>query len=107
MLKCLSIQMQPDLDDSHSEQEVIDRVKTLGRFPEVDLIEEDQRFVNLNFFTEELPVLWRELQQGLLQDDELGAWVKKVSIIVCEGDKSWDDYLLLSHPDASEKLDSL
>jgi hypothetical protein len=99
--------MQPDLDASYSEDDVIKRVKSLGRFPEVDVVEDDGRFVNLNFFTEELPVLWQELQQGLLADGSLGSWVKQVAIIVCEGEKSWDDYLLLSHPDTSEKLDQL
>lgn len=63
--------------------------------------------LTLNFFSEEVPVLWEKLQQGLLSSDGLGEWLRKVSIIACEGEQSWDDYLLLSHPDPAEKLDFL
>jgi len=107
MLKCLSIQLQPSLDSSHNEEEVIVNVRALGCFPEVDVIEEDERYVNLNFFSEEMPAVWQRLQAGLLNDGSLGAWVRKVAVIVCEGEQSWDDYLLLSHPDSQEKLDTL
>lgn len=107
MLKCLSIQLQPELDDSHSEVEVIASVKALGCFPEVDVIDEGERYVNLNFFSEQMPAVWQKLQSGLLNDGSLGSWVRKVAVIVCEGEQGWDDYLLLSHPDPDEKLDSL
>lgn len=50
MLKCLSIQIQPSIDSSHNEAEVIERAKSLGCFPEVDVIEEADRFVDFEFF---------------------------------------------------------
>lgn len=107
MLKCLSIQLQPDLDSSHSEAEVIAKVKDLGCFPEVDVIDESERYVNLNFFSEQMPAVWQKLQHGLLNDPQLGPWLRKVAVIVCEGEQSWDDYLLLFHPDPEQDLDAL
>lgn len=107
MLKCLSIQLQPSLDSSHQPEEVITKVKTLGCFPEVDVIDEDGGYVNLNFFSEQMPAVWAKLQSGLLEEEPLGAWVRKVGIIVCEGEQGWDDCVLLSHPDPEESLGTL
>ncbi len=33
--------------------------------------------------------------------------MKNVSIVACEGDHGWDDYLLLWHWDSGEKTDVL
>jgi len=104
-MKCLSIQLQPELDGNHDEKEVISLAKSIGRYPEVDSSDDDGRYVNLNFFTENLTILWKELKSGVLENKELGDWVRRVSIIVCEGENGWDDYLLLSHYDKSENID--
>lgn len=98
-MKCLSVQLQTDKDDSHNVEEVLFLVRSLGRYPEVDVDEGGGKYVNLNFFTEEADVLWSELDKGLLHDEVLGEWIKKVSIIVCEGETSQDEYILLWHYD--------
>jgi hypothetical protein len=91
-MKCLSIQIHPDQDLSHSPTEVVELAKTLGRFPEVNTSKEEELHVNLNFFTEDLALLWEQLRAGLFEDAVLGDWLKTVSIAACEGDDGWEDY---------------
>lgn len=105
-MKCLSIQLQPHRDSSHSPEEVIEQARRIGRFPEVDQDESLDDAINLNFFTEFPGRLWHDLQSGLLDDPALGPWIKNVAIIICEGDQA-GDYLLLHHFDSSESLDRL
>ncbi len=102
MLKCLTIQLQPDLDARFNEQALLQRVKALGHYPEVDAGEEFGPYINLNFFTEQAPLLWQQLQ-GLLNDQLVGDWLKRVAIVACEGEQGWDDYQLLYHYDPQEK----
>lgn len=106
-MKCLSIQLQPEIDLSHEAGELLELVRGIGRFPEVDKGNDDGVYINMNFFTEDAPSLWSELRQKVLGHSDLGAWIKKVSIVVCEGDYGWDDYLLLHHFDENEKVDEL
>lgn len=105
-MKCLSIQVQAGRDASHTVQELVEHVKVvLARFPEIDRDEEDEQTVQLHFFSEDIPLLWQQLQEKLFQDSVLGSWAKNVSIVVCEAEG--DEMLLLSHFDQSEALDSL
>jgi len=106
-MKCLSIQIQPELDLNHKPEELIELSRSLGRFPEVDEITDDGKTIQLNYFSEQLPVLWQELQLGIFESSVVGQWAKKVSIVVCEGESGWDDFLLLHHFDPTEKLDEL
>lgn len=106
-MKCLSIQLLPERDTSHDESEVIVLLKSLGHYPEIDSGNEDGRYLNLNFFTDDAPSLWQDIQSGVLEDKTLGSWIKNISIVICEGDTGWDDYLLLSHYDDSEELGAL
>ncbi len=106
-MKCLSIQIQPELSDQFKPEDVVALSRSLGRFPEVDKENDEDPNVYLNYFTERLPALWSELEEGLYKNEELGAWLKSVSICVCEGENGWDDHLLLHHYDKSQKLDAL
>ena len=106
-MKYLSIQIQTNLDDSYSVDDAIDLSRKLGRFPEVDSGDDKGKFIHLNYFSEDVARLWSELKTGMLDDAVLGPWLRNVAVIVCEGDKGPDDYLLLWHWDASEELDSL
>jgi len=106
-VKCLSIQLQPKIDTSFTEKDLIDLVRSIGRFPEIDAGDDNKGYINLNFFTEDLIILWDELKQGFRKNKELDGWINKVAIIVCESDNGRDDYLLLSHYDTSETLDKL
>lgn len=94
-MRCLSIQLQPERDQRFTAEDLVALVRSLGRYPEVDRPKENDQYVNLNFFTEEAPKLWQQLQQGVLENERLGGWVKQVAVIVCEAEQESDDYLLL------------
>lgn len=103
-MKCLTFELQPDIDASLDEKPLIDLVRSMGRFPEIDTyIRKEKDFINLNFFSEDLPLLWGELKSALEGDQEINNWVNRVAIIACEGEEGWDDFLLLRHYDESEK----
>lgn len=102
-MKCLSIQLHPQRDDSFQPDDLIQRLRSLGRYPEIDIDPGGKPYIDLNLFTEDLNKLIQEINREVLNDDPLGAWVKNVAVIVCEGDQGWDNYLLLSHFD-KEKM---
>jgi hypothetical protein len=110
-MKCLSIQLQPQAttaggNASFTSDDLIRLVKSVGRYPEVDRDDAHPERISLNLFTEELPVLWQDIQNGVLGDSAMGNWVKQSTIIVCEGEAE-DSLLLLSHFDSNEALDNL
>jgi len=106
-MKCLSIQLQEDIDSAHTVDELVEHVRSFGRYPEIDRGENDEKYVNLNFFTEDLRAMWPEFKSKVLNDTSLGEWVKKVAIIACEGDQGWDNHILLWHYDPSEVVGKL
>lgn len=106
-MKCLSIQLQPKIDTSFNEKDLIELVRSIGRSPEIDTSDDKGKYISLHFFTEDLIVLWGELQQEFRKNNALNEWINKVAIIACEGDRGWDDYLLLSHYDESETINTL
>jgi hypothetical protein len=59
------------------------------------------------FETNELQKLWYQIQIDLFGDSIIGAHIYQSSIVVCEGEIGWNDYLLLYHFNKSEKLDKL
>jgi len=58
--------------------------------------------LDLTFSTDNPVDLWEWLE-AFLKHMELG----KATIVVCQGDHGWDDYLLLHHFDRTLKLDKL
>lgn len=107
MMKCISVQLQPDRNPSHEVSELIDLVRSIGLYPEIDKSESSEKYINLNFFTEDFKGFWHDIESKVLAHKFLGSWVKDVSIIVCEGDQGWDNYLVLSHYDDHVNLDEL
>lgn len=73
----------------------------------VDFVEgdDDGPYLNLMFETNKLQALWNLLQQQFYQDSTMGAHLARASIVTCEGDQGWDDYLLLHHYDRTLRLD--
>jgi hypothetical protein len=60
-------------------------------------------YVNVDFEVADLSALWESIRKDLRAVPALAA----ATIVVCEGDQGWDDYLLLHHFDPAEPLDSL
>lgn len=106
-MKCISVQLHRARDDRYHLEDLLALVRGIGRYPEVDVDVGDAESVNLNFFTEDIRLFWSDFEKGVFKDDDLGEWVKNTTIVVCEGDQGWDNYLLLWHYDQNEETDSL
>lgn len=62
-------------------------------------------YVNLCFDTPALAEAWPMIYSRLFEDPGFGAYLKKASIVTCEGQRGWNDYLLLYHFDQTLILD--
>jgi len=67
--------------------------------------DDDGPYINFTFLAKNLPKLWARVKSEVLANSEIGAGLTEASIVVCEGDHGWDDYLLLHHFDRRLKLD--
>lgn len=96
----------PDLDlDRLTEilTEIIGATKTAEEFQ--TLADETLRYRDLAFRTSDRATLWRVLQPALYDDPVHGAALADATIVICQGDEGWDDYLLLHHFDREQPLD--
>jgi hypothetical protein len=62
-------------------------------------------YLNAWFTSSDLPLLWTRLKKALYSRTGSGQILKKSTIVTCEGEYGWDDYLLLHHYYRSYKLD--
>jgi len=69
--------------------------------------EEDGPFLNCGFRTKDPGRLWEILQGQVFWERVIGPSLAMSSIVVCQGNRGWDDYLLLHHYDRTETLDTL
>jgi hypothetical protein len=68
--------------------------------------DDERAYVNVNFATNDRRTLWRRLQAELY-DGVDGSALKQASMVMCEGQHGWDDYLLLHHYDPAAACDAL
>jgi hypothetical protein len=69
--------------------------------------DDDGAYVNFTFLAKDLPKLWARVKAEVLADPQLGRDISRATIIMCEGQSGWDDYLLLHHYDGTLELDGL
>lgn len=104
-MQCLSIQIKPEAAAGFDKQDFLQRVRTLGRSPEVDDYEEKGvKHLHFNFFTEMPEALWQEIKDKLYAEKKYGAYLGSISLVACEGEAVGED-LLLHHYDPAEKVD--
>lgn len=116
-MKCLTIQIEINRlpggnVQAFEEAEFLKRVHSVNRYPEIDRPELGKGdyhndFISYNFFTAQLPELWQQLQQVLIEDTDYFAILSPIAIIACEGEQGWDDYRLLYHFDPGETTVSI
>ncbi|MFL0801264.1 MAG: hypothetical protein K6L80_12485 [Agarilytica sp.] len=94
-MKCLSIQLQPELDTHLAIDDLIQHLRLMGRYPEIDRDPQNTKYTNLNLFTEDLPKLTQEINAEVLNNPQIGPWVKKVATIIAEGENGWDGCLVI------------
>ncbi len=102
-MKTLSIQIQPELDARISQAKALSGLKAIGITPEVQEGNDNGHYINFFIFSEDMASSWLTIKSVLFNSP---GFIES-SIITCEGNKGWDDYLLLHHYDEVEKLDFL
>jgi len=102
-MKRLSIQLQPARSPELNLAEAVAKLSSLA--PDVRATEHQEKgpYVNVDFKTADLSGLWQSVREVL----EALPGLNRAAIVVCEGDRGWDDYLLLHHFDPEEKVDAL
>ena len=111
-MKKLSIQLQPDRVSTLDVGSAAETLEAIGKLSTVvnDYLfeegEENGRYLNFTYTTTDLHHLWSEIVSRVYSGS-MGEEMHKSTIATCEGDRGWDDYLLLHHYDSSEKTDRL
>jgi hypothetical protein len=108
-----NIQIQPDRSPALDERAAIQLIETLavpgGQIAEFKRTEGDDggRYVNFTFSVSDAITFWSQVRREVLGNREIGPAIAASSIIVCEGEQGWDDYLLLHHFDSRLELDAI
>lgn len=106
-MKTLSIQLLPDRLEIANVADLVSLLsntgKELGALVTVSEGKDRVRYVNINFEHEDLARLWQALKPKI----EGRRSLSHSTSVVCEGNNSWDDYLLLHHYDSTVVLDKI
>lgn len=102
-MKALNIQLQTDRLSVIDAAPAVARLRALADGSHVSEGEDDGRYINVSFEVDDIAVLWAAVQKQLQADTALAA----ATIVVCQGQHGWDDYLLLHHFDPSEPLETI
>ncbi|MBC8217705.1 MAG: hypothetical protein H8E73_04515 [Planctomycetes bacterium] len=112
-MKCLSVQIQPERSPDLDNESFIDLFKkwcgksTCVSGVDVDEGFDDGGYINTNCMTSDLGALWSQIRSRFYEGGDSSPGLPKASIVVCEGEHGWDDYLLLHHLDDTEELDTI
>jgi hypothetical protein len=102
-MRVLNVQLQPARSPTLNVTATVARLSGLTDEVLVSEGEEGGRYVKVGLRTTEVIGLW-DVVRELLQAD---AALARAAIVVCQGERGWDDYLLLHHFDPSQVLDKL
>ncbi len=108
-MKCLSIQIQPQLCGLPDVAGLVDTLVANARSHSstvnvsVTTGDDNGPYTNINIDSDDVAQLWTSIRRVIINDSALSAG----AIACCEGDNGWDDYLLLYHFDNSESIDAI
>lgn len=110
-MKCLSINFQPNRVPELDAAAVLFNLRALAagwaEGLNVEQGDEDGPYANVTYSVRDLAAFWAHLQAEMNRNPTVSAAITRGSIVVCEGEHGWDDYLLLHHFDPAEALDKL
>jgi hypothetical protein len=105
--KTLHVQLQPGRVAGFDRLDAIDRIRRLGeefgRGTRLSEGDDGGQFINIDIDADNVAAIWLHLRTELQKNDALA----NCSIVCCQGQAGWDDYLLLHHFDPDESLDEL
>lgn len=102
-MKWISFQLQPYLNLDIRITDVIEVLNKKMIVPEIQEGDDNGIYINVNFKTQNPIFTWLDCRTELFNC--IG--FKESSIVTCEGECGWDDYLLLHHFDPKEKLNNI
>lgn len=109
--RLLNVQLQPALCESlviESAKAAFESALLGNILTEQFLVSEgndEGAFVNFTIQCTEPEEIWEIVSELLNRGDQLSEQISSCSIVICQGDHGWDDYLLLHHFNASLQLD--
>lgn len=110
-MPALKVQVLPELAPKLDLDGVLALFSTAAELADAELEikpgNDDGPYIDYDFRTRELMRLWEVLQSQVFLDSRIGPALARASIATCEGNRGWDDYLLLHHYDRSLVLDTL
>lgn len=112
-MKQLCVQIQPEREPCLDKRAVVRLFEELRRDSPhlLEMCVDEGRgahpYININCTTDNPGSLWAQVKRRVYEESDPGSALARASVVVCEGDAGWDDYLLLHHHDENEKLDSL
>ncbi len=107
-MKCLNIQLQPDLFSGDLAAHV-DSLTQIAKTHSPNAVVDAERgedggpYINVNIYTDDVCSIWPAVAVALKAEPSLAS----ATIVCCEGENGWDDYLLLHHFDETETLNVL
>jgi len=113
LVRRLSVQIQPArIGDGTANTDDLIRILRAAadgvvlEFRGEDVGDDAGPYINLSFVGTDHVAAWSRLR-ALYDASQIGRQLALSTIVVCEGEHGWDDYLLLHHFDPAEKLDEL
>jgi hypothetical protein len=104
-MKALHIQLQPELSPELDVTAAITLLRLVGELagtrPQVTEGFDNGRFINLEFAPEDTAGLWASVREELSKVPGLA----DAAIVCVQGERGWDDYLLLHHFDKAVPRD--
>lgn len=97
--KSLVVQIQPGRSPGLDAEAAVARLQAVAS-ASVSRGEDAGPYINVGFQAADLSALWAAVRE-VVRDD---AALAKCVIACCEGDRGWDDYLLLHHFDPLQSL---
>lgn len=102
-MRRLNIQLQHTRSPGLDASAVVGQLRSLVAGASVRRGEDDGSYIDIGFEAADPIELWAAIREQLRTSPALAA----AAIVVCQGERGWDDYLLLHHFDPSEPLDEL
>ena len=102
----MTIQIQPERCQKLDTDQAVSGFQSLDGIYDVVIQHgnDDGEYINVLFKTDTPSIVWKEIQRKLITPNPL---IADSTIITCEGDDGWNDYLLLHHFDPTEMTDKI
>ena len=103
IIKKMCIQIQPEREATFNIEIFEESLLELNIQFEVSEGYDNGRYINYDIETSNLVITWSSIKLKLMNN----RLFTNTSIITCQGNNGWDDYLLLHHFDKAQKIDKL